>query len=96
MVDRRESPCGVRSSAFLIGLADHSTRRGPADTLARAPTGAYTPDTVTPEARRAITVIRECVETDRYAVAVHFSRRMQQRGLFWADVQSVIDDPGDV
>jgi hypothetical protein len=51
---------------------------------------------VTPEARRAIAVIRACVETDRYALSVHFSRRMRQRGLFWPDVQAVIGSPDDV
>lgn len=51
---------------------------------------------VTAEARRAIAVIRECIESDRYALSLHFSRRMQQRGLFWPDVQAVIEDPQDV
>jgi hypothetical protein len=48
------------------------------------------------EARRAIATIRECIETDRYSLTVHFSERMQQRSLFWPDVQAVIDDPEDV
>jgi hypothetical protein len=51
---------------------------------------------VTAEARRAIAVIRECIQEDRYALTVHFSRRMQERGLFWPDVQAVIDNPDDV
>jgi hypothetical protein len=51
---------------------------------------------VTPEARRAIAVIRECIDTDRYALTIHFSQRMEQRGLFWPDVQAVIDNPEDV
>lgn len=41
-------------------------------------------------------VIRDCMETDRYALTVHFSRRMDERGLFWPDVQAVIDAPEDV
>jgi len=51
---------------------------------------------VTPEARRAIVVIRECVESDRYALTIHFSKRLEERGLFWPDVRAVIDDPDEV
>lgn len=43
-----------------------------------------------------MTAIRACVETDRYALTVHFSRRMQQRGLFRPNVRAVLDDPVDV
>jgi hypothetical protein len=32
----------------------------------------------------------------RFAVSVHFLQRMEQRGLFWPDVQAVFDDPNDV
>ena len=41
-------------------------------------------------------MIRRCIETERYALTVHFSERMEQRGLFWPDVEAVIDDPRDV
>jgi hypothetical protein len=51
---------------------------------------------LTPDARRAVAVIRRCIETDRYAVTVHFSERMRQRGLFWPDVQAIIDEPKEV
>ena len=51
---------------------------------------------MTSEARRAIAVIRRCVEIGQYALTVHFSQRMQQRGLFWADLEAVIDSPNDV
>ena len=51
---------------------------------------------MTAEARRAKGVIRKCIEADRYALTVHFSRRMEQRGLFWPDVRAVIGDPDDV
>ena len=51
---------------------------------------------VTSEARRALAVVRECIATDRYALATHFMQRMEQRGLFWPDVQAVIDDPQEV
>jgi len=51
---------------------------------------------MTAKARRAIAVIRRCVRADRFSVTVHFSRRMGQRGLFWPDVQVVIDHPGVV
>ena len=48
------------------------------------------------EARRALGVIRRCVAAGRFALTIHFSRRIQQRGLFWPDVQAVLDDPRDV
>lgn len=51
---------------------------------------------MTAEARRTLAVIRECLASDRYALTVHFSRRMEQRGLFWPDVLAVVDDPGEV
>ncbi len=51
---------------------------------------------MTSEARKTLAVIRECLETDRYALTLHFSERMEQRGLFWPDVEAVIYDPGDV
>ena len=51
---------------------------------------------VTTEARRAIIAIRDCIEKDRYALTVHFSQRMHERGLFWPDVQAVVDAPDDV
>ena len=51
---------------------------------------------MTAEARRTLAVIRECLETDHYALTVHFSHRMEQRGLFWPDVQAVLDDPSEV
>lgn len=51
---------------------------------------------MTPEARRAIAVIRQCIETDRYALSVHFSERMRQRGLFWPDLAAVVDAPDEV
>ena len=51
---------------------------------------------MTVEGRRALATIRRCLEEDRYAVSVHFTERMQQRGLYWPDVEAVIHDPTDV
>lgn len=48
------------------------------------------------DAGRLLLVIRECIEADRYALSVHFTERMELRGLFWPDVQAVIDDPQDI
>lgn len=45
---------------------------------------------------RAIQIIRECVHEGRYALSGHFIQRMDERGLFWPDVQAVIDSPSDV
>jgi len=63
--------------------------------LVNAPTWAYT-SCMTAEARRTLLFIRECIEAGRYAFAVHFVQRMAERGLFWPDVQAVIDAPHDV
>lgn len=49
-----------------------------------------------PSARRALAGIRGCVASGRYRVLAHFVQRMDQRGLFWPDVQTVLDRPADV
>lgn len=41
-------------------------------------------------------MVRACIESDRYALSVHFVRRMEQRGLFWPDVQAVIYAPSEM
>ncbi len=46
--------------------------------------------------RHALAVIRRCVRKDRYLVLPHFTRQMDARGLFWPDVQCVLDQPGIV
>jgi uncharacterized protein DUF4258 len=51
---------------------------------------------MTPSARRALRLIRTCIEEDRIIVTVHFSRRMDQRGMVWPDVLTAIDAPDDV
>lgn len=46
--------------------------------------------------RRALGQIRACVAEGRYRVLRHFTRRMDQRGLFWSDVLAVLDAPSRV
>lgn len=41
-------------------------------------------------ARKALSIIRACIASDRVIVLEHFRRRMDQRGLVWADVLAVI------
>ena len=48
------------------------------------------------KARKALAVIRRCVATRRYRVLRHFTQRMDERGLFWPDVLTILDDPTDV
>lgn len=48
------------------------------------------------KADEALEVIRGCVGLGRYTLAVHFSERMDHRGMFWADVLAIIDDPTEV
>src|SRR5437762_2634325 len=48
------------------------------------------------DARKALAVIRQCVDAGRYVVLPHFMQRMDQRALFWTDVLTILDDPTDV
>ncbi len=48
------------------------------------------------DADKALSIIRECLADGRYRVLRHFTKRMDRRGLFWADVLAVIDDPKSV
>ncbi|MEW6250589.1 MAG: DUF4258 domain-containing protein [Planctomycetota bacterium] len=47
-------------------------------------------------ARQALRIIRRCMAQRRFGVLPHFRKRMARRGLFWTDVQAVLDDPSDV
>lgn len=48
------------------------------------------------KSQEAIKIIRQCISEDRYRVMRHFAQRMDERGLFWPDVQAVIDHPRSV
>lgn len=48
------------------------------------------------DARKALATIRRCVASDRVRVLPHFARRLDQRGMVWADVLAVIDAPDAV
>ncbi len=48
------------------------------------------------EAREALDVIRACVRANRYRLLKHFRDRMAMRGLLWADVLAIIDEPANV
>jgi hypothetical protein len=43
------------------------------------------------KARKALQAIQDCVASGRYRVLEHFVQRMDLRGLFWPDIQAVID-----
>jgi hypothetical protein len=43
------------------------------------------------KARKALRTIQDCVASGRYIVLAHFVQRMDVRGLFWPDIQAVID-----
>lgn len=45
-------------------------------------------------ASKALRAIQESVASGRYQVLAHFVQRMDRRGLFWVDIQAVIDSPG--
>lgn len=42
-------------------------------------------------ARKALEKIQDCVSAGRYRLLSHFVQRMEDRGLFWADIQAVLD-----
>jgi len=48
------------------------------------------------KARSAWSVIRRCLVADRYRLLAHFRQRLAERGLLWADVLTVIDQPRTV
>ncbi len=48
------------------------------------------------KSQEAIRIICQCISEDRYRMLRHFSERMDERGLFWPDVQAVIDHPKSV
>ncbi len=48
------------------------------------------------EARQALATIRDCVRRDRVRIKPHFTERMHERGLYWADVIAVIDEPAGI
>ncbi len=51
---------------------------------------------MTPKARKSLELIRRCVDDGRYFLTPHFTERLDQRGLQWADVMTILDDPTDV
>jgi len=52
--------------------------------------------TMNRKARKALADIRRCVATGRWLALLHFTRRMDERGLFWPDVLVVLDSPAAV
>lgn len=45
------------------------------------------------DAQCALATIRRCLAAERFRLSEHFTKRMDDRGLMWADVLSVFDDP---
>lgn len=45
------------------------------------------------KARSALATIRRCCDAGRYRILPHFTKRMDDCGLFWPDVLAVLDDP---
>jgi len=48
------------------------------------------------KARNALATIRRCCDEGRYRVLPHFTMRMDERGLVWPDVLTVLDAPTTV
>jgi hypothetical protein len=47
-------------------------------------------------ARRALTTVHRCVAADRVRLLPHFIHRMDMRGIVWADVLAMLDNPSDI
>ena len=47
-------------------------------------------------AEAALEAIRGCIEDERYTVTLHFTQRMDQRGLMWPDVLAVIEEAEEI
>lgn len=47
-------------------------------------------------AREALRIIRRCLASQRVRVLPHFTQRMHQRGMVWADMLSIFEAPHDV
>jgi len=56
----------------------------------------YTDMGMDSEARQALRTIRRCVRAGRFRLLVHFTERMDKRGLVWPDILVVLDRPDDV
>jgi len=48
------------------------------------------------EAREALDTIQWCARNGRLLIQTHFLERMEERGMVWADVLAILDDPLDV
>ncbi|MBN1489763.1 MAG: DUF4258 domain-containing protein [Phycisphaerae bacterium] len=51
---------------------------------------------MTAASRKALKAVRRCVKAGRFRLALHFTERMDERGLFWPDVLAILDAPADV
>jgi len=46
-------------------------------------------------ARQALATLRRCIATDRIRLTQHFRTRLTERGVLWADVLSLFDEPSE-
>jgi len=53
-------------------------------------------DRMDSRARKALAVIQERVEADRFLLLPHFRQRLTQRGLVWPDVLAVLESPRSI
>lgn len=44
-------------------------------------------------ARQALSTIRRCIARDRVRLTMHFRVRLTERGVLWADVLAMFDEP---
>lgn len=48
------------------------------------------------DATNALRTIHRCIAMERLIVTEHFSKRLDERGLFWTDVLAALDRPARV
>jgi len=68
----------------------------PFDDLDNAPNIEYIYMSMDAKGRKALETIQRCVEADRFVILPHFTKRLDERGFFWPDVQAVVDAPANV
>lgn len=44
-------------------------------------------------ARQALSIVRRCIARDRVRLTMHFRVRLTERGVLWADVLGLFDEP---
>lgn len=94
-LDRRAAVCGELNPTLAAEYPKRAARIRELVGRTRG-CGLDSAPSMDAKARRALSIIQECVSRDRYVLLPHFVQRMDERGFFWPDVLAVIDEPNTV